>query len=46
MPDCTGIHDTAAAVVNPNYLPKPGPTHGPSQGWENRGPHGRIAVRL
>jgi hypothetical protein len=25
------------AVVDPNYLPKPGPTHGPSQGWENRG---------
>ena len=44
--DCTGIHDTAAVVVNPNCLPKPGPTHGPSQGWENRGPHGRIATRL
>ncbi len=45
-PDCTGIHDTAASVVNPNYLPKSGSTHGPSQGWENRGPHGRIAARL
>jgi hypothetical protein len=45
-PICTGIRDTAASVVNPNYLPKSGSTHGPSHGWEKRGPLVRIAARL